>query len=311
MIKDIHEEGKIHIKALITKCDRGRTAKNTPYLSLILEDKSGILDAKFWNLTEEQIGQYRVGMVVEAYGEILFHKNATQLRVRKLIVDEEANLLDYVREAPMEKEAMEQEIDTIIANMKDSVIQEVVKKVLESVKERFYLYPAATRNHHNFVGGLAYHTICMARMAKPVVEQYPFLDEDLVLAGILLHDVGKVDELSAPMLPEYTNVGNLLGHISIMSNRIDRIATSLGYEDDERVILLKHLVLSHHGKLEYGSPVLPMIPEAEVLTILDNLDSRMYMMKQSIDASQPGTFGPRIYALDNRMIYHRKKEEQE
>ncbi len=206
---------------------------------------------------------------------------------------------------------MEQEIDTIIANMKDSVIQEVVKKVLESVKERFYLYPAATRNHHNFVGGLAYHTICMARMAKPVVEQYPFLDEDLVLAGILLHDVGKVDELSAPMLPEYTNVGNLLGHISIMSNRIDRIATSLGYEDDERVILLKHLVLSHHGKLEYGSPVLPMIPEAEVLTILDNLDSRMYMMKQSIDASQPGTFGPRIYALDNRMIYHRKKEEQE
>ena len=141
-------------------------------------------------MTEEQIGQYRVGMVVEAYGEILFHKNATQLRVRKLIVDEEANLLDYVREAPMEKEAMEQEIDTIIANMKDSVIQEVVKKVLESVKERFYLYPAATRNHHNFVGGLAYHTICMARMAKPVVEQYPFLDEDLVLAGILLHDVG-------------------------------------------------------------------------------------------------------------------------
>lgn len=310
MIKDIQEEGKVQLKALITKCDRGRTAKNTPYLSLLLEDRSGILDAKFWNLTEEQLAQYRTGMVVEAFGEIIFHKNAAQLRVRKLLVDEEANLLDYVREAPMSKEEMEQEVHSYIEGMQDPLLKEIVREVLALVKDSFYLYPAATRNHHNFVGGLAYHTLSMAKLGNKIADQYDFLDRDLLMAGILLHDLGKVEELSAPMLPEYTTKGNLLGHISIGSQLIDRVAMALEAENEEKVILLKHMVLSHHGKFEYGSPVLPMIPEAEVLTILDNLDSRLYMMKQSIDSTQPGTFGPRVFALENRMVYHRKEEEK-
>lgn len=310
MIKDIQTEGKIQLKALITKCDRGRTAKNTPYLSLLLEDRSGMLDAKFWNLTEEQIAQYHTGMVVEAFGEIIFHKNAAQLRIRKLVVDEEADLLDYVREAPMQKEEMEREVQSYLEKMKDPLLKEMVEEVLALVKDSFYLYPAATRNHHNFVGGLAYHTISMARLGNKIADQYDFLDRDLLIAGILLHDLGKVEELSAPMLPEYTNKGNLLGHISIGSQLIDRVAMALDVENEEKVILLKHMVLSHHGKFEYGSPVLPMIPEAEVLTILDNLDSRMYMMKQSIDSTQPGTFGPRVFALENRMVYHRKEEKE-
>lgn len=310
MIKDIQTEGKIQLKALITKCDRGRTAKNTPYLSLLLEDRSGMLDAKFWNLTEEQIAQYHTGMVVEAFGEIIFHKNAAQLRIRKLVVDEEADLLDYVREAPMQKEEMEREVQSYLEKMKDPLLKEMVEEVLALVNDSFYLYPAATRNHHNFVGGLAYHTISMARLGNKIADQYDFLDRDLLIAGILLHDLGKVEELSAPMLPEYTNKGNLLGHISIGSQLIDRVAMALDVENEEKVILLKHMVLSHHGKFEYGSPVLPMIPEAEVLTILDNLDSRMYMMKQSIDSTQPGTFGPRVFALENRMVYHRKEEKE-
>lgn len=309
-IKDIHEEGKICVKALITKCDKGRTNKNTPYLSLILEDQTGTLDAKFWNMTEETVKLYKVGMVVDAWGEIIFHKNAIQLRLRKMEVDEEADLLDFVREAPMSKEQMKKEVAAYINKIKDPVIKEITEEVISMNEEAFFTYPAATRNHHNFVGGLAYHSLSMVRLGLDVAKQYEWLDQDLIIAGILLHDIGKVAELSSPMLPEYTSVGNLLGHISIACNMIDRVAIALDKENDERIILLKHMVLSHHGKMEYGSPVLPMIPEAEVVTLLDNLDSRLFMMKQSLDSTLPGSFGPRMFALDNRMIYHRQEDEE-
>lgn len=309
MIKDIVKEGPITLECLIARCERGKTAKNTPYLSLALEDSSGTLDAKFWNLTEEMIAQYTTGMVVEAHGDILFHRNAKQLRVRKLIPLEGKNVNDYVQNAPMSKTEMEEEIMEVVLAMKNEMLQKVVLRILDQKQEEFYSYPAATKNHHNFVGGLAYHTLCMLRMAKHVVSEYTWLDADLLYAGVLLHDVGKTVELSQPVLPEYTMEGNLLGHISIMASYIDQKAREEGIQDEECVTLLKHMILSHHGKMEFGSPVLPMIPEAEVLNLLDNLDSRLYMMKQSLEQTKPGQFGPRVFALENRMIYRKKGEE--
>ena len=295
-INEITQEQKVNVKCLISKCDKGKTVKDTPYLSLILEDATGVLDAKFWNLTNEQIEQYKAGQVVEVIGDSIIHRNAVQLRVRKMTVLEDEDISNYVRLAPMTRTEMEEEVKILMNEITDTNLYCVVEEVLEETKDLFYTYPAATRNHHNFVGGLAYHSISMARVALDICRQYPFLDKGLLIAGILMHDVGKIDELSGPVLPEYTNEGNLLGHISIMNNRLDRVAEKLGVNDKEYVLLLKHMVLAHHGKMEFGSPVLPMIPEAEVLTLLDNLDARMYMMKQSLDTTQPGHFGPRVFA---------------
>ena len=309
-INEITQEQKVDVQCLISKCDKGTTAKDTPYLSLILEDQTGVLDAKFWNLTNEQIEQYKAGQIVHVLGDSIIHRNAVQLRVRKMTVLEDEDISDYVRQAPMTRQEMEKEVSFLLDEIKDEDLYCVVSEVLEETKDLFYTYPAATRNHHNFVGGLAYHSISMAHVGLDVCKQYPWLDKGLLIAGILMHDIGKIDELSGPVLPEYTNEGNLLGHISIMNNRIDRIAQKLEVNNKESVLLLKHMVLSHHGKMEYGSPVLPMIPEAEVLTLLDNLDARMYMMKQSLDTTQPGHFGPRVFALEGRMIYHRKGEEK-
>lgn len=309
MIKDIVQEGPVTIECLISRCERGKTVKNTPYLSLALEDASGILDAKFWNLTDQMIAQYHTGMIVEAQGDILFHKNAMQLRVRKLTPLEGKDVSQYVQNAPMTKAQMEEEIMAAILEMKDGVIQKVVLKVLEEVQEDFYTYPAATRNHHNFVGGLAYHTLTMLRMAKHVLCEYPWLDADLLMGGVILHDIGKIKELSSMILPEYTTEGNLIGHISIGTHEIEKAACELKCEKTEEVMLLKHMVLSHHGKQEFGSPVLPMIPEAEVLSLLDNLDARLDMMKKTIETTQPGHFGPRVFALENRMIYRKKDAE--
>ena len=234
-INEITQEQKVEIKCLISKCDKGKTVKDTPYLSLILEDATGVLDAKFWNLTNEQIEQYKAGQIVHVFGDSIIHRNAVQLRVRKMTVLEDEDISNYVRLAPMSRTEMEAEVKSLMEEITDSNLYCVVEEVLEETKDLFYTYPAATRNHHNFVGGLAYHSISMARVALDICKQYPWLDKGLLISGILMHDIGKIDELSGPVLPEYTNEGNLLGHISIMNNRLDRVAEKLGVNDKECV----------------------------------------------------------------------------
>lgn len=308
-INELPKEGKVCLPVLISKADIGRTNKNTPYLSLLLEDKTGTLDAKFWNLTEEEVKEWKTGMIVEASGEMIIHRNAVQLRVRTLKQLEDAQVMDYIRSAPMSKDEMKTEVDLFIREMKNEVIQTIVGQLIQDREERFYSWPAAVKNHHNFPGGLAYHSLTMAKLSQAIAPFYPFLDQDLVIAGIFLHDLGKVEELSSSFLPDYTPKGNLLGHITIAVNWIDEVACRYGWQDKEEVMLLKHMVLSHHGKLEYGSPVLPMIPEAEVLTLLDNLDSRLYMMNETLSQTLPGSVSPRVFALENRMLYHRVGQE--
>ncbi|MBF0579016.1 HD domain-containing protein [Erysipelotrichaceae bacterium RD49] len=304
MIQDLNTEGKVTLPVLITKADIGRTNKNAPYLSMTLEDKTGVLDAKYWNLTEEQVKDWKAGMIVEATGDLMRYRNAWQLRVRSL-KEIEGSPADYVRSAPESRENIQKEIYALIDAIQNPIIKDVTRETIEMKKEDYFLYPAAVRNHHNYPGGLAWHTLSMARLGKLIARQYEWLDEDLLIAGILLHDLAKTEEYSAPVLPEYTPKGNLIGHISMVSNLIDRVAVALDVEESEEVMLLKHMVLSHHGKKEFGSPVLPMTPEAEVLTLLDNLDSRLYMIHESLESVEPGTFGPKNFALDGRMFYRK------
>ena len=183
-INEITQEQKVNVKCLISKCDKGKTVKDTPYLSLILEDATGVLDAKFWNLTNEQIEQYKAGQVVEVIGDSIIHRNAVQLRVRKMTVLEDEDISNYVRLAPMTRTEMEEEVKIMMNEITNTNLYCVVEEVLEETKDLFYTYPAATRNHHNFVGGLAYHSISMARVALDICRQYPFLDKGLLIAGI-------------------------------------------------------------------------------------------------------------------------------
>lgn len=310
MIQDLNQEGKITLLCLITKAEPARTAKNAPYLSLTLEDASGILDAKFWNLTEEQTKYWKAGMVVEAVGDLMRYRNAWQLRVRSL-KEAEGNPTDFVRSAPLSAGELKTEIDGLVAQMTNPIIRDITAEMLEMKKEDYYSYPAAVRNHHNFPGGLAWHSLSMARLAQSVLAQYDWLDYDLLIAGVILHDLAKTEEYSAPILPEYTIEGNLVGHISMANNLLDRVAVALDVEKSEEVMLLKHLILSHHGKKEFGSPVLPMTPEAEALTLLDNMDSRLFMIHQSLESVEPGCFGPKNFALDNRMFYRKTWDDKD
>ena len=162
------------------------------------------------------------------------------------------------------------------------------------------------KNHHDFVGGLATHVLGMLDLAEMLAAQYPILNRDLLVSGVFLHDLGKLQELSGAIVPSYTMEGRLLGHISLFQAEVAKIAASLGIEDCEEVTLVRHMILSHHGVYEYGSPVLPMIPEAEVLHLIDNLDARMNTIEKALNATEEGAFTPRIFALENRSLYKSK-----
>lgn len=307
IIQEFTDGDKLVIKVLLHSVSRGVTNKGAPYLSFTLQDKSGTMDAKYWNVTEEQLPLYKAGMLVEAHGDVLSHNKQLQFRIQSLnILDRStADLREYVKASPIPRAVLKERIETHVNTIKNDNIKRIIEAMLHEYEKDFYAYPAASKNHHDFVGGLATHVLGMIELAKSVCALYPLLNRDLLIGGVVVHDLGKLIELSGPVITEYTIEGKLLGHISIMQAKITQVAQSLGIEGEE-VILLRHMILSHHGVYEYGSPVLPMIPEAEILYFIDNMDARMNTMEKALDITEPGEFSQRIFALENRMFYKSK-----
>ena len=178
----------------------------------------------------------------------------------------------------------------------------IVEEIIKGNYISFCNYPAGTRNHHEYASGLLYHTVSMLKLAEVICDLYPSLNRSLLYGGVLLHDVGKVSELSGPIVPKYTTQGLLLGHISIIQAEIKKVSEKLAITS-EIPMLLQHLVLSHHGEHEFGSPVLPMVKEAEILNYIDNIDCRMNMMDKALEGVEEGEFTPRQFALENRSFY--------
>ena len=190
-----------------------------------------------------------------------------------------------------------------------SVMLDASRDSFEENIEKLSYYPAASKNHHEYVSGLAYHTYGMLKVAESFCTLYPTLNKDLLYSGITLHDLGKTIELSGPVVPEYTLEGKLLGHISISNAMIKETADKLHIEGEE-VTLLQHMILAHHGKNEYGSPVLPQIKEAEILYLIDNIDARMAMMDKALETVEYGKFTKRVFSLENRALYKPKMYEK-
>ena len=199
------------------------------------------------------------------------------------------------------------ELEEVYASCGYPVLFTSAKK--EENIEKLSYYPAASKNHHEYVSGLAYHTYGMLKVAESFCTLYPSLNKDLLYSGITLHDLGKTVELSGPVVPEYTLEGKLLGHISISNAMIKETANKLHIEGEE-VTLLQHMILAHHGKNEYGSPVLPQIKEAEILYLIDNIDARMAMMDKALETVEYGKFTKRVFSLENRALYKPKMYEK-
>lgn len=300
---EVGEQVEVHL--LVKSSTKGIASNGKPFLTLILQDKTGEIEAKLWDASPDDEGNYAPQKIVRVAGDIMSYRGRNQLKIRHIRpvqANEAVNISDFLETAPIKREEMIETITQFIFEMKNSNIQRLTRQLLNKYQTAFLEYPAATKNHHEFVSGLAYHVVSMLQLAKAIAELYPSLNRDLLYAGVILHDLGKVIELSGPVSASYTIEGNLLGHISIMVSEIGKMADEMGIEGEE-VMLLQHLVLSHHGKAEWGSPKPPLIKEAEMLHLIDNIDAKMNMLDRALERVKPGEYTERVFALDNRAFY--------
>jgi 3'-5' exoribonuclease len=296
---------QVDIYLLIKTVTKGIASNGKPFLTLILQDKTGEIEAKLWDASPEDEAVYVPESIVKVFGDINNYRGRTQLKIRNIRPansTDPVRVTDFLEVAPMKREDMIDKITQYIFEMKNPNIQRITRHLLKKYQNEFLEYPAATKNHHEYISGLAYHVVSMLDLAKAIANLYPSLDKDLLYAGVILHDLGKVMELSGPISTTYTVAGNLLGHISIMVNEIGKTAEHLGITGEE-VVVLQHMVLSHHGKAEWGSPKPPMVKEAEILHYIDNLDAKMNMLDRALEKVKPGEFTEKIFALDNRSFY--------
>ncbi len=215
------------------------------------------------------------------------------------------NFLKYYNHGSDDIESLKEETNQYIAKIKSEAIKAILNETILN-DENFYLYPAAKSIHHAFIGGLARHSLNMLRLAENFIQMYN-LDYDLVIAGCLLHDYGKVFELTDYGL-NYSLKGNLLGHISICYELVSNIAINYGINDDNKVTALKHIILAHHGKMEYGSPKEPMTLESYVVTQLDEIDAKMDLLTGVLQNTKPNKLSAPILAMDRRRFIKLSEE---
>lgn len=290
---------------LIHKAIQGVTGQGKPYLTLYLKDKSGDLEAKVWTVTEDDIKALTPETLVRIKGDVIDYRGRIQMKVNQFKVatpEDGVKLEHFLESAPLSEDDMMNELMDYLLEIENAKLQRVTRLLLKKHQNEFMTFPAASSNHHNFVSGLLYHVLTMLKQAKALCDIYPSLNKGLLYSGIILHDLGKVKELSGPVATSYTVEGNLLGHISIMSDEVASVAREHNI-DGEEIMLLRHLILSHHGKYEYGSPKLPMVKEAEILNFIDNIDARMQMFDKHMKKVEKGNFSERIFALENRQFY--------
>ena len=295
----------IDLYLLIKQSTKGVTTQGSPFMSLILQDKSGDLEAKLWDTKDEHMKLYPASTIVKVGADVHEYRGKNQLRIksiRPLKETENISISDLVPSAAKSKEVLYEELMEFFFEMENPQIQRITRHLLKKHETDFLTFPAATRNHHDYVSGLIDHVVSMLKLGKSLAELYPSLNKDLLYAGIILHDIGKVIELSGPIGTQYTLIGNMIGHISIMVNEISKAADELEVTGEE-VMLLQHMVLSHHGKEEWGSPKRPMLKEAEILHYIDNIDAKMNMLDRALGKTNPGEFSERIFPLDNRSFY--------
>lgn len=257
------------------------------YLSLLLGDRTGELDAKMWDNVADVLDAFERDDFVQVKGLIQVFHNRPQLTIHKLrLMDEsEVDFTDYFPASKRDTEEMWRELRAIVSGIGNVHLRALLDAMLDDpdIARRYRRAPAAKQIHHAFLGGLIEHVLSLCALAKATAAHYPIVDLDLLLTGVILHDIGKIYELNYERGFSYSNEGQLIGHISIAMRMVgDKLR---GLPDFPPLLrsLVEHMILSHHGKLEFGSPKVPQFPEALLLHYLDDMDSKMECMRAQIE----------------------------
>lgn len=307
-IKEFENDESMDIFVLIKSADKRVTRANKDYLSMTFQDQSGTIRGNFWDASSEDIANFQAGKVVFLSGLRETYKGNPQVKINSMRLaddaSEPANPKLYMDKSPVSVEELREEINSTVFEITNADWNRVVRYLLKKFDAPFFSFPAAKTNHHAFEGGLAFHTVSILRLAKSVSKQYEQIDKSLLFAGAILHDLGKTIELSGPVGTTYTVPGNLLGHIVLIDEEIVKAAQELKIDtNSESMIILRHMIISHHGLKEYGSPIEPHMLEAVVLHALDDLDAQIQMVSGALKGVAPGTFSERIFGMDGRNFY--------
>ena len=279
-----------------------------PYLSLMLSDKSGRIDAKMWDNVVEVLDAFDRDDFVKVKGLVQLHQNRPQITVHKIrkVEDREVDFSDYFPCSVRDSDEMWRELVEIVGAVRNLHIRALLESFLDDpeIAVRYRRAPAAKSIHHAFLGGLLEHVLSLCHLSRAVAGQYPHLDLDLLIAGAVLHDVGKVYELTFDRGFGYSNDGQLLGHIAMAFRMIGDKTCKLPEFPDGLRTLIEHIVLSHHGHLEFGSPKVPLFAEAMLFHYLDDLDSKMDCIRSLVenDRQALGAFTPFSGALQRSVL---------
>ncbi|WP_047982510.1 3'-5' exoribonuclease YhaM [Ornithinibacillus contaminans] len=290
---------------LIKESVKGTASNGKPFLTLMLRDATGEIEAKLWDVTPEDEGHFIQEQIIRITGEINQFRGKAQMRInsiRPAQTTDGVQVSDFIETAPVSRDELMEKLTEAIFEMKSPALQRIVRAIIKKYQEPLLIYPAAAKNHHEYASGLAHHIVSMLKIARELSELYPQVNKDLLYAGIIVHDIGKLKELSGVVSTSYTLEGKLLGHIPIMVEEIGNTAKELKI-DGEEVLILQHMVLSHHGKAEWGSPTPPLVREAELLHLIDLIDAKMNMLNRALEKVKPGEFTERLFAMDNRSFY--------
>lgn len=291
-IKDLKEGDKITNEIYLCKSKQTLTTKNgRSYDSLILQDKTGTIDAKIWDLTRE-IGQYEAVDFIHIDAQVISYQDALQLNVNKVYKAREGEYYpeDYYPVTTKDVEAMYHEVKGYIAAVKDAYLKELLECFFikdTAFAKAFRNHSAAKNIHHSFVGGLLEHTLSVVRLCDFYSKSYPIINKDLLITAALFHDIGKMQELSVFPENDYTDDGQLLGHIFIGASLVQEKIRTINKFPAKLENELIHCILAHHGELEYGSPKKPAIIEAMALHFADNTDAKLQTMTEVLNAADP------------------------
>lgn len=281
---------------------------NDLYISLILENKTGTIKAVYWgNVTDDVTNTLKSGQIVSLSGNVTQYMNVNQITINDYSrVDQNVDTSELIKEAPYPADQMYNVLKTQVDAFKNNDYKQITQAFLDKYEEPFKTHPAAKRVHHSYKGGLLFHTCSILTLSKPVVAMHgSYIDQELLTAGIILHDLGKIKEYTSYMGTEITLEGRLKGHIAIMSEEIGNIADTLDIQDPDNVLKLQHMILSHHGLAQngWGSPVSPQLIEAHILHKLDSLDANMDAYKTAMDQTELHTFSDPIFGISNTKFY--------
>lgn len=288
-VKDIEAGNKVNDIFLVTEKNLAVSQKGSPYLNLRLRDKTGEVEGRVWENAAALNRLFQKGDVIEIRSRATSYRNVTQLSISQIakVEDSHINPADYSPASKSDIDKMFEDLMKFVEEIKTPPLRELMNAIFndKEISHAFKRAPAAKGLHHCYIGGLLEHTLSVTKLLDLAADHYRQINKDLLITGGILHDIGKIHELSFMKITDYTDRGRLIGHIVIGVELVDEKISSIENFPEQLALELKHILLSHHGVLEYGSPKRPKTLEAVIVNMIDDLDAKVNAFQEFIGGS--------------------------